>query len=236
MATKTSTGVWFWTIVIIVLALFGLFFLAKSGTGSNNDITAGEPAPVTVEDHVTGSQIPIVTIIAYEDFQCPACGQLQSPLDAVKAQFADKLQFVYRHFPLRSIHFNAFDAALASEAAAQQGVFWEYHDLLFASQGTWAPLGAPQAREHFVSLAETLELDLDAFRTAMESDETRERVNRDLTEGTALGVSGTPTLFLNGKIIALQRFSDLPGMIQGVIDNANGVSSQSEDQPASASQ
>jgi protein-disulfide isomerase len=137
-----------------------------------------------------------VTLVEFSDFQCPACLSVQEPLKQILAKYEGKVQFIYRHFPLSSIHKNAQMAAQASEAAYQQGKFWEMHDLLFAKQAEWASLENP--KESFGAYATLLGLDLPKFLSDMESQATKDAVNTDILATARYRLTGTPTFFING--------------------------------------
>lgn len=137
-----------------------------------------------------------VTLVEFSDFQCPACQAVNLPLKQVLSKYEGKVQLVYRHFPLNSIHKNAQLAAQASEAAHQQGKFWELHDLLFEKQAEWSGLADP--KETFLGYARDLALDVPKFTTDLESEATKAIVTQDLLATTRYRLSGTPTFFLNG--------------------------------------
>ncbi len=131
-----------------------------------------------------------VTIVEFSDFECGYCGRLAQTLNNVKNKYGDDLRIVFRQFPLQ-MHPNAPKAAEASLCANEQGKFWEMHDLLFQEQG----------QLDLVSLkdkASRLGLDRPAFDKCLDSDRYSEQVKQDLRDGAALGVTGTPALFING--------------------------------------
>lgn len=138
-----------------------------------------------------------VQLVEFGDFQCPACGATHPVIKQLQAQFGSRLGFVYRHYPLDGIHPHADSAALASQAAANQGKFFEYHDLLFAKQNNWNT--APSIKKKLLAYAEELGLDLDKFKADLVAPATRERVAFDKGTAVALGLTGTPTLFINGE-------------------------------------
>lgn len=137
-----------------------------------------------------------VTVVEFSDFQCPACASIQAPLKQVLSKFEGKVSLVYRHFPLTSIHKNAVVAAAASEAAHNQGKFWEYGDILFAKQAEWGELSDPT--EKFVQYAIDLGLSTDTFNQDIKSEAVKERVNTDMIYANRHALSGTPTFFVNG--------------------------------------
>lgn len=143
--------------------------------------------------HALGPPDAPVQIVAFSDFQCPACRALATSIRALRAQFPEAIRFVYRHYPLPN-HSHATTAAHASECAARQGAFLAFHDALFAEQEV---IGYVPWR-YFATVADLR--DLDQFSACMRA-EPSERVTRDREAGEELGVDGTPTLVLNGRRI-----------------------------------
>ena len=135
-----------------------------------------------------------VTIVEFSDFECPFCARLLPTLEQVKRQYAAAVRVVYRHYPLTGIHPNAWKAAEASLCAAEQGRFWDLHDLMFAEQDA---LAAADLKEK----AARLDLDTDAFNGCLDSGRHYAAVLADLRAGDAVGVSGTPALFINGRFV-----------------------------------
>ncbi len=141
-------------------------------------------------DHVRGPHDSPVTIVEYGDFQCPYCGMAESVVRQVLADFGD-VRYVWRHLPLRDVHPQAQLAAEAAEAAADQGAFWEMHDLLLDRQDALRP--ADLAR-----YAAELGLDVERFTAALRRHEHEARVADDVESADLSGVRGTPTFFING--------------------------------------
>ncbi len=138
-----------------------------------------------------------ITLVEFSDFQCPACLSIQAPLKQILAKYEGKVQFVYRHFPLSSIHKNAQMAAQVSEAAHQQGKFFEMHDKLFETQASWQGLSDP--KDTFKGYAKELGMDENKFATDLESQSTKDVINTDLLATTRYRLTGTPTFFINGS-------------------------------------
>jgi protein-disulfide isomerase len=149
--------------------------------------------PVTATDHAIGPPQARVTIVEYGDFECPHCKQAAPALKLLVAKLGDKVRFVFRHFPLESVHPHAMQAAEAAECAGAQGRFWPMHDLLFESQ---AHLKLPQLRGY----AERLELEPVQFLAGMIDHPYLQRIREHIASGTRSGVRATPTFYVNGEI------------------------------------
>lgn len=142
-------------------------------------------------DHVRGTADASVTIVEYGDFECPWTSMAGPTTDELLAENRD-IRYVWRHLPLRDIHPHAQLAAEAAEAAAGQGAFWEMHELLLSNQDK---LGT----DHVLAYATQLGLDLDRFRTELDTHHYAGRVWRDISSADRSGVAGTPTFFINGQ-------------------------------------
>jgi protein-disulfide isomerase len=132
-----------------------------------------------------------VTVVEYGDFECPYCGQAEPVVRELLAQ-QDDVRYVWRHLPLSDVHPNARLAAEAAEAAGDQGAFWEMHDLLLGHQDK---LRAPD----LIGYAEDLGLDVGRFRDHLQQHAGAARIAEDVDSADLSGVSGTPTLFINGR-------------------------------------
>jgi protein-disulfide isomerase len=147
-----------------------------------------------------------VTIVEFSDFQCPYCGREAETLRTVRKMYRDSVRIVYRHFPL-PIHPDAPKAAEAGACAAEQGRFWTFANALFAHQ---KQLGVEELKKH----AETARLDVEKFSSCLDSGRHLTTWKRDHTAGEALGVTGTPALFVNGRpIYGAQPLSALTRVI-----------------------
>lgn len=142
-------------------------------------------------DHVRGAADAAVTLVEYGDFECPYCAQAEPMIRAVLAGEDEGLRFVFRHLPLNDVHPRAQLAAEASEAAADQGAFWEMHDLLFSRQDALAP-------RDLARYAEELGLDVERFSEDLRRRRYAGRIREDVAGADRSGVSGTPTFFVNG--------------------------------------
>jgi protein-disulfide isomerase len=148
--------------------------------------------PVDPErDHVRGPDDAPVTLVEYGDFECPYCGRAEPIVRELLSDFGD-LRFVWRHLPLSDVHPRAQAAAEAAEAAAEQGAFWEMHDVLLDHQDALRP-------PDLIGYAEEIGLDVDRFRDDLRRHAGAARVTDDVDSADLSGVTGTPTFFINGR-------------------------------------
>ena len=148
--------------------------------------------PVGSEDHIQGDEDAPFTLVEYGDYECPHCGAAHPVIKRVERHFGKRLRFAFRNFPLTQIHANAQSAAETAEFAANEGKFWEMHDLLFENQER---LG----NDLYDELAAQLDLDVVRLQEALEKGAYTRRVRNDFTGGVRSGVNGTPTFFINGQ-------------------------------------
>lgn len=146
---------------------------------------------VTDKDHIRGSKDAKVTLVEWSDFQCPFCSRFHPSVVRAMQEYSGKVRWVYRHFPLDSIHPNARPAAEASECAAEQGKFWEFADKLFERQPQIGP-------DLYKSLAKELGLNESKFNDCVTSRKYQQKVTDDEQAGLSVGVRGTPGSFVNG--------------------------------------
>ncbi len=143
------------------------------------------------EDHIQGAVYAAYTLVAYVDYECPACRRLYETICNLQKALGDRLRIIYRHYPLSGIHPQAQEAAEAAEAAGAQGRFWEMHYLLFRNQNALT-------RKNLLSYAVELGLDIGRFRNDLENRAYRERVREHFRRGVQDGCYKPPALFMNG--------------------------------------
>jgi protein-disulfide isomerase len=142
-------------------------------------------------DHIRGPLDAPVTLVKYGDYQCPHCALAHDVVDAIQARAGTELCFVYRHFPMTTIHPHAEQAAEAAEAAGAQGKFWQMHDTLFANQ-------QQLAMPNLLAYAEAIGLDDARFGRDMATHACVPKIREDFMSGIRSGVNGTPTFYING--------------------------------------
>lgn len=194
----------FWGIFIAGAVLFVLI-LAIADPGSDGTVNpngvepAGIEISVAADDWSLGNPEAAVTLVEYADFQCPACAAYHDIVTDLVAEYGDRIQVVYRHFPLTSIHPNATPAAQAAEAAGMQGKFWEMQTILYERQSEWSSLSNPQ--DTFAEYAAELELDGAQFATDYASDVVAESIQANAREANNFRLGGTPTFILDNRIL-----------------------------------
>jgi protein-disulfide isomerase/uncharacterized membrane protein len=175
--------------------------------------------PVIGDDHIWGDINTPAEIVVFSDFQCPACRYFFNVLNEVKNKYAGKYHVVFKHFPLNTacnpsvknnIHPKACEAALASEAAGEQGRFWEYHDALFN-----ANLHDPNNSSS--SLAVKMRLDANQFARALTSKDASDRIKRNVAEAIRLNVNSTPAIFFNGRRVSDMRVEAIELLIKNKV-------------------
>ena len=149
--------------------------------------------PLLDDDHMLGPADAPLELVMYGDFQCPYCLAAQSVVRRVRDRLGDRLRFAFRHLPIVEKHPMALPAAEASEAAAAQGRFWEYHDALYESQ--------PRLSDaELTRIAGALGLDVERFSEELAGGAWRARVERDMESAVSSGARGTPTFFVNSRL------------------------------------
>jgi protein-disulfide isomerase len=214
-------------VAIAVIGVAAIVYTSRAGGGS----MATEPlemANITNASELTsrargislGVESAPVDIRVFSDFMCPACATWAGQIEPLlKAEFVQqgKVRLTYYDFPLPQHKFS-FAAARAARCASDQGKFWEYHDRLFGTQRQWA-YGSSMPVEHFNAVAREVGVDVRAFGSCLRSDQHAEVVTTNRMLGEVLRVSGTPTVFLNGR--QLQQWNDY-NAVRAAVQAAGG--------------
>lgn len=214
----------FWIILAVVIAVFVLLFIFNKPKTSPNATFTGDARKLQTDDHVRNGKDKKVTLIEYGDFQCPVCGAFFPIVQQLEAQFNDQVSFVYRDFPLISIHPNAFAAARAAEAAGLQGKFFEMHDKLYETQSSWGEVTTNQ-QQLFEGYAEQLGLNMSKFKQDYASQAVADTINKDISSGGQFNVTGTPTFIINGEKLDSnpQSFDQFAQILNDAIKKAGGT-------------
>ena len=214
-----SKVTWIIFSAVVVLVLGGLVIYSRNSTPSTdvsnvdtNSIIAASDQNGQIGDHVFGKADSKVVFIEYGDFQCPSCGGAYQPIKEVTEEYKDKVAFIFRNFPLTTIHPNARVAAAAAEAAGLQGKYWEMHDLLYEGQADWQDLNGDQRTSVFVGYAASIGADKDKFTTDLASSDINRRISFDQALGKKIGITATPSFYLNGEKLSA---TDAGQIVQG---------------------
>lgn len=220
--------------LVVAIAIFYALFRKETGGGdstpglSNSNQPpqvvnqSSTPAQATPNQPTSGSATitkPNVKISSpvileeYGDYQCPPCGELYPELKQIEHEYGSQLRIVFHHFPLTTMHKNALAAAHAAEAARNQNKFWEMHDRLYRNQNEWKDLADP--RPTFISYARQLNLNVEQFTSDMSSNLVDQRIIADIQRGTAAGVTGTPTVFIDSQMLKYEA-TNPDGLRRGI--------------------
>jgi len=152
--------------------------------------------------HSIGDAKAPITLEEFGDFQCPPCGALHPVLKTMEHEFGPRIRIIFREFPLVPAHQHALAAARSAEAAGLQGKFWPMHDLIYESQATWS--NAFDVRPIFEGFAAKAGLDVEKFKRDLSSETVAQRIFLDGKRGRSMSVTGTPTVFMNGREVPFE--------------------------------
>jgi protein-disulfide isomerase len=211
---KVSAG-----LVAAFAVVVGALLVGGKVGGNPADASAAEAAVVRTDSHVLGERgTTNVEFVEFLDFECEGCAAAFPVVEQLRQEYAGRVTFVARYFPLPG-HFNAERAARAAEAAARQGKFEQMYVLMYENQSQWGEQRVPLDAT-FRGFAERLGLDMARYDADYASPEVAARVQRDVEDGLALGVQGTPTFFLNGKRFEPQSAADMTAAIEKALANS----------------
>ena len=196
-----------WSLVVIAIAVAAVLIAAA--------VSGGDPeAPKTAserDERLVRSDSPRLTngtkatFVEFLDFECEACGALYPTIENLKARYGDRVAFVVRYMPL---HVSSMNAARAAEAAGVQGKYEAMYDVLFQKQAEWGHQNSPEEAKFF-GYAQQLGLDMTKFRADYDDPAVRDRIEQSEVDARSLGVTGTPTMFMNGVRLEPKTIADL---------------------------
>ena len=193
---KILIGIGVVTLLLVGIAVFSL----GGNNSSNSDATSKEAKDIKTlirsDSHAKGPANAKVTVVEFGDFQCPACGSAYPVVSQILGEYKDKVRFVYRNYPL-PVHKNAKVAAQAAEAAGAQGKYFEMYDALFGNQKAWSE-SDKALDDYFVKYAKELKLDVEKFTKEVKENKYNAKIEKDISDGNAVGVNATPTFYING--------------------------------------
>jgi protein-disulfide isomerase len=205
------------TLALLLIAAAVTLVLVNQRDAERKATTAGGAQVLRENSHRldTGSPDGPV-LVEFLDFECESCAAAYPFVEELRETYAGELTYVIRYFPIPS-HQNSMTAALAVEAAAQQGQLEGMYRMLFDTQLQWGEQSVSQA-PLFRGYAEALGLDLVAFDAAVADPDTEERVRQDFDEGLELGVDSTPTFFLNDERVAVTSLDEFRSLVDEAVN------------------
>jgi protein-disulfide isomerase len=213
---KTSTS----PILILLIPLVFILGLGAGyliwGSHAGASVNSGFVLNLAEDDPSIGPANAPVTIVEFSDYQCPYCKNwYDETFNRLLTEYAGKIRFVYRDFPLYSIHPGAEPAAEAADCAQDQNAYWKYHDALFSGK-------YDLTSEGFQKYAAELGLDTNAFANCLSSQKYRNEVSKDSQDGASFGVTGTPTFFINGfQLVGAQPYEAFKQVIDQILAGEN---------------
>lgn len=213
-------------VLITIGVLFGGIFLFTKNGSSNpstvkvNDALLIPEGAIETSGFVNGNYLQAspsanVNLVEFGDYECPACGVYNPFVKQLLTDFPGKINFVFRNYPLPQ-HTNAPISSYAVEAAGLQGKYWQMHDKVYETQADWANLTNPQ--DIFTGYAKDLGLNVNQFTSDITSSKVKSKVQNDMNDGNTIGISETPTFYLNGQKIALAgSYDQLKSLVEAAL-------------------
>ena len=213
---------------VLLAALIGGWWFYSSSSTANKQNAVVKPVKSPTPDmtelyknappgaqpaNMLGSPNAAVTVEEFADYQCPTCAVTHPKMQEITKIYGSRIKFIYRSFPLTQIHQHAYDSAVAAEAAGLQGKFWEMQNQIFPNQKDWQ--NAPDAVKMFEGYAQKIGLDMTKYQNDVLGLAAKARVDADLQRGRAIGVNGTPSIYINGKQLPFEQF-EVPAMRQAI--------------------
>ena len=199
----------FATFTIGILAVLALISNGSKIDVSEVDVNAIQIASSengNIADHVFGKAGSKVTLIEYGDYQCPPCGNIYPIVKSVSEKYKNQIQFVFRNYPIPSLHPNAKTAASVAEAAGLQDKFWEMHNKIYESQSDWSDLSITERGTFFENLASELKLNITKFKADIAESKINKKISYDTALAKKAGIEGTPSFYLNGTLVGSDTY------------------------------
>lgn len=222
---RSNTALLIIAAVLLAAGLGAWYLYSSAQTGSSTaSNSAANRTPTTAKTssippnapegatppNMSGSPSALVVLEEFADFQCGACASAHPVMNEIKSAYGSKIRFVYRNYPLSiPAHDKAYDASVAAEAAGLQGRFWDMQNLLFNNQKAWT--AAADYRKMWKEYAQRIGLDVPKWENDMLGIAAKTRVDEDLKRGRAIGITGTPSLYINGNLVPTAELT-----VQGV--------------------
>ena len=209
--TYKKTAYWIGGFIVLGLIIWGVVSAVTTPKGS----TAGLSLNINSSDIATGSATAKANLIEYADFECPACAEYSKFVEQLRADYPKDLRVTYRFFPLQQHRYGMLTAQVAY-AAYKQGKFWEMYKLLYDNQATWA--ASDNGQGIFDGYAGQLNLSLAKLHSDENADSTKNLISNSYNQGLDIGITSTPSFYLNGNLINPSDFNDFKSLVQNEIN------------------
>ncbi len=205
---------------VLVAALVATWILLRSARTNQPPVNSSDSGPPGAEPpHIRGNPKATATLEEFGDFECPTCGTYAVEVKKIESEFGDRLRVIFREYPLYPTpHKHALIAAQAAEAAGLQGRFFEMHDKLYENQKAWSE--AADVMPLFIDYAKQIGLDTDRFARELNGEVVAARIFQDGRRAHSLGITGTPSFFVNGKEAKVEDQSWSPEGLRKMINEA----------------
>lgn len=199
-----GTKAWIIFAVLVVGILGALVYTSQSNRLDVSDVDTNQVLAASdrsggIGDHVRGNTESGNLLVEYGDFQCPGCAAAYPHVETVVEKYKDKMAYVYRNFPLSSMHPNALAASTAAEAAGVQDKFWDMYNYLFTNQQDWVNSKPADRKNLFTKYASQLGIDTEKFAADYDKEDLQKKIDFDLALGAKDKVTGTPSFLFNGE-------------------------------------
>jgi protein-disulfide isomerase len=201
---------------------------APAAKTSQQTIPPNAPAGANPPEQM-GSPNAAVTLEEFADFQCGSCAMAHPTMNEIKSMYGSRIHFIYRNFPLKiPAHDKAYEASLAASAAGMQNKFWDMQNMLFSNQKTWT--ADPTYKQIWKGYAQKIGLDVAKWESDINGFGARNRVEADIARGTAINITSTPTLFINGVAVPYSdmRVEALKPLIDAELQKSTGQNPASD--------
>jgi len=184
-------------VAVVVAAGIAVYWSRLSSAPVRNSGSDASIAANPGGGHIRGKATAPVTLVEFGDYECPSCGYYYPMVEELLRRYPDRVKLEFHHYPLIQMHAHALAAAMAAEAASDQGKYWEMHDLLYKNQSQWARNPNPESQ--FLAYAANLGLDANKFMRSLKSPDVEKRILEDIQRGSVAKVGGTPSFYINGQ-------------------------------------
>lgn len=215
MKTSTKINLIAIAAVLVVIGIIAAITVFRPFSPTREEVAVATPVLAPNTHRLDIADDGKVTLVEFLDFECEVCGAVYPHIEDLREEYAGRVTFATRYFPIPS-HRNSENAAVAVEAAARQHRFEDMYDQMFQTQATWGESQDSKAAL-FRDFAQEIGLDMDQYDADVADPSTLERVRFDFEAGVSLGVQGTPTIFVNDELLKLEHIDDIKAALDAAL-------------------